>query len=255
MTQLHPDFLRLPIAHRALHDLDNGRPENSPAAIRAAIDHGYAIEIDLQLSSDGQAMVFHDYDLGRLTGRKGAIRQHSAAELSQIPLIGGSETIPTLQQVLSLVDGQVPLLVEIKDQDGIMGANVGHLEQAAAKQLRDYAGPLAVMSFNPNSVQQMVGLLPDVARGIVTSTFDAEHWPLLPKGTRERLRTIPDYDTVRASFVSHEAHDLDNPRIHDLKRRGASVLCWTIRSPEFEAEARKVAENITFEGYMAATPA
>lgn len=259
MTVTHPAlpplFKRLPFAHRGLHDLANGRPENSLAAFQAAIDGGYGIELDLQLSSDTQAMVFHDYDLGRLTAEIGAVQQCSAADLGRIALTGGAEGIPTLQAVLNLVAGRVPLLIEIKDQDGAMGANVGRLEQATAAVLKDYTGPAAVMSFNPHSVSKLAAFAPDIPRGITTSAYLPEDWELLPCGTCDRLRDIPDYDHTGSSFISHEAEDLLRPRVADLKARGAAILCWTIRSPEQEAEARKVAHNITFEGYAAKIPA
>lgn len=255
MSALSPEFLRAPLAHRALHDVEQGRPENSRAAIEAAIAAGYGIECDVQLSNDGQAMVFHDYDLARLAEDTGPIRQRSAADLGRVTLRGSSEGIPTLAEVLELVAGRVPLLVEIKDQDGIMGANVGALEQAVARDVYDYGGPLAVMSFNPHSVQQMAIHAPQVARGLVTSAYKAEDWMLLPKGTRERLRNIPDYDTVSACFISHEVEDLDAPRVAELAQRGAHILCWTVRSKEQEAKARRVADNVTFEGYLADIPA
>ena len=98
-------------------------------------------------------------------------------------------------------------------------------------------------------------LAPDVPRGLTTSAYRAEDWKLLPARTRDRLRDIPDYDSVNACFISHEADDLPRPRVADLKQRGAAILCWTIRSPEAEAEARKIAQNVTFEGYAAAIPA
>ena len=128
---LPPSFLAAPIAHRALHDRAAGRPENSVEAIEAAIAAGYGIEIDLQLSADGRAMVFHDYDLARLTGEKGAIQRRSASELGAIRLLGGVTGIPTLPQVLDLVAGRVPLLIELKDQDGALGAAVGSASSAA----------------------------------------------------------------------------------------------------------------------------
>ncbi len=251
---LNPEFVKAPLAHRALHDVNDGRPENSRAAICAAISHGYGIEIDLQLSKDGQAMVFHDYQLERLTAEKGPVRQRTAAELTQIPLTGGDEGIPTFSDVLDLVAGQVPLLVEIKDQDGAMGPNVGALEAAAAQDAAGYVGPLAFMSFNPESVAAMARLAPTVSRGIVTDGYDAQEWPLLRPELRDHLREIPDYDRVGASFISHQASDLSRVRVAELKEQGAQVLCWTIRSVEAEAEARKVAQNVTFEGYLAVTP-
>ncbi|WP_171178907.1 glycerophosphodiester phosphodiesterase family protein [Ruegeria sp. HKCCD8929] len=245
-------FLDVPIAHRALHDITQGRPENSRAAIRAAIKAGYGIEIDLQLTADGQAMVFHDYDMTRLTGQPGPIRRLTAAEAEAVSLLhSDSEGIPTLAEVLNMVAGQVPLLVEIKDQDGGMGTDVGALEEAAAAMLSAYDGPLAIMSFNPNSTAAMARLMPDVPRGIVTSAYERSNWPL-SQAVRDHLRDIPDFDRVQASFISHEWHDLNRPRVQELKARGVPILCWTIRSPEQEAEARKVADNVTFEGYLAA---
>jgi glycerophosphoryl diester phosphodiesterase len=244
-------FLHLPIAHRAFHDRAARRPENSRAAIRAAIAAGYGIEIDIQPSADGVPMVFHDYDLRRLTGQPGRIRGLTAAELGTLPLLDADEGVPTLAEVLRIVAGQVPLLIEIKDQDGAMGPAVGDLERAVAEALDGYAGDVALMSFNPHSVAALARRAPDRPRGLTTSAYRAEDWPLLPAPVRDHLRDIPDLDRVGASFISHEAADLDRPLIAEVKARGTHILCWTIRSPEAEARARKVAENVTFESYPA----
>ncbi|MGB0959308.1 MAG: glycerophosphodiester phosphodiesterase family protein [Halocynthiibacter sp.] len=251
MTPLDPRFLSTPLTHRALHDVTDGRPENSRAAIQAAIQHGFGIEIDLQLSSDGCAMVFHDYMLDRLTPQTGAVHQHTAAQLQNIPLLGGDDdTIPSLKEVLNLIAGRVPLLIEIKDQDGSMGPNIGPLETATATLLSSYDGPVAVMSFNPHSVEKMHALLPDLAVGIVTSAYTKDDWPLLPDATRNRLRTIPDFDQSGASFISHQWNDLTRPRVQALKEDGVAILCWTIRSQTDETTARQFADNVTFEGYL-----
>ncbi len=252
MIQLPSAFLEAPIAHRALHDRAKGRPENSRAAVRAAIEAGYGIEIDVQLSSDGRAMVFHDYDLGRLTIETGPIRQRSVAELQAIPLMGGSESVPTLADILTEVAGRVPLLIEIKDQDGSMGSDVGALEQAVAEDIAGYDGPLALMSFNPHSVTLLKRQAPNVPRGLTTSAYDPANWPTLTPVLCERLREIPDLEHVDASFISHEAADLGRGRITQVKAAGLNVLCWTIRSAEAEAEARRIADNVTFEGYLPA---
>lgn len=248
-------FLRTPLAHRALHDAGKGRPENSRAAIRAAIARGYGIEIDLQCSRDGAAMVFHDYDLGRLTPETGPVRQRDAAQLVRIPLKGGDEGIPGLPEILALVAGRVPLLIELKDQHGRMGQTDGTLEQAAASALAGFSGPVAVMSFNPQMMIAMAALAPQVPRGLVTCAFDDENWPLLREETRARLRTVPDYAAAGASFVSHDIRDLANPRLSELRAQGAGVLCWTVHSTSEEAEARRVADSITFEGYLPDIPA
>lgn len=242
-----PDrFLARPIAHRALHG--EGRVENSIAAIEAAIARDFPIEIDVQLTSDDEAVVFHDYDLRRLTPEMGPLRQRSAAQLRTMPYMAGPGTIPLLSEVLELIAGRVPLVVEIKDQDGALGADVGRLEAAVARATEGYDGDLAFMSFNPHSVWEMKRLCPDVARGLVTDTFDKDDWPV-PQPTLERLREIPDYDHVGASFISHRASDLSRPRVTDLKNEGAVILCWTIKTAEDEAAAREIADNVTFEGY------
>lgn len=244
-------FFTRPIAHRALHDVTNGRAENSTRAIAAAIDAGYGIEIDLQLSSDDVPMVFHDYHLARLTNGKGAVAQHTAAELQGFALRHDGDPMPTLAQVLAQVDGRLPLLIEFKDQDGQMGPNVGALGKAAADILRDYDGPYAVMSFNPHAVAELQMLLPDAPRGIVTDPYSSDDWPTLPAARCDALRNIPDYDRTGSCFISHNQADLDAAAVTALKERGAQVLCWTVKSPEHEARARKVAQNITFEGYLA----
>lgn len=252
--QLPEAFLTAPIAHRALHDVTRDRPENSRAAIRAAIAAGYGIEIDVQPSADTVPFVFHDYHLERLADATGMVRATPSDRLSGIKLRGGDEGIPTLAEVLDLVVGQVPLLIEIKDQDGAMGPDVGPLEAAVADVVKDYEGPVAVMSFNPHSVMTMARLLPEVPRGLVTSSYDPQVWGL-PVNTCDRLRDIPDYAAAQCGFISHEFDDLSRPRVTELKAAGAAILCWTIKSPQDEARARKVAQNITFEQYLAALPA
>ena len=213
-------FLDRPIAHRGYHDARAGRPENSRAAIRAAIEGGYGIEIDLQLSADGVAMVFHDDNLDRLTDGEGPIRTRDATELAEMTLRHGSEGIPTLAEVLELVNGEAPVLVEIKDQDGRLGPMVGLLEQAAASVVGGYRGPLAFMSFNPNSVAAVAELLPQVPRGLTTCAFSAEDWPMLDEQARKSLAAIPDVQRTGASFISHEWSDLDHPRVSELKDEG-----------------------------------
>jgi glycerophosphoryl diester phosphodiesterase len=251
-----PDsFLRLPITHRALHDRAAGRIENSPQAIKAAVTAGYGIEIDLQLSSDGVAMVFHDETLDRLTAATGPVNTRTAAELGQIVLKGSTDTIPTLAEVLALIDGKVPLLIEIKDQSLVMAPTDGRLEEATATTLQGYKGDVALMSFNPAAVHHMARLAPHLPRGITTSAYDPDDWSPMPAEMCAQFRRIPDYDATGSSFISHEAADLARDRVAELKEKGAKILCWTIRSPEAEAAARRVADNVTFEGYRATVPA
>ena len=245
-------FLDRPIAHRALHDAAAGVIENSPAAIRRAVVAGYAIEIDVQLSADGVAMVFHDDDLARLTGEPGAVRSRTAAELGQLRLTGSDDTIPTLADMLSLIDGAVPLVIEIKDQTGCFGPGDDTLERAVAADVKGYPGPVAVMSFNPHCVSACAEHLPKLPRGLVSRAFAPENWPNLSPETLHDLRETAAFDRVGASFVSHQAADLTRPRIAALKARGVPIICWTVTTPEGEAQARRIADNITFERYRPA---
>jgi glycerophosphoryl diester phosphodiesterase len=248
---LPPSFFARPITHRALHNRRAGRAENSLKSIEAAIKAGYGIEIDVQLTRDGQAMVFHDDLLDRLTAEKGPVRNKTQQELEAIPLTGDGGTIPSLGTVLELVDGQVPLLIEIKDQDGEMGPNVGQLEEATCAALKDYKGDVALMSFNPHAVAKCAQFASHIPRGITTSSYEGGFWPEVPAATRDVLRGIPDYDRVGACFISHESTDLDRPRVAELKAKGARIFTWTIRSSKEETDARRIVDNVTFEGYLA----
>ncbi len=248
-------FLRAPLAHRALHSRAERRPENSSGAVQAAITAGYGIEIDLQLSRDGVAMVFHDEHLDRLTDATGLVKDRTAADLYAIALRESDDTIPTLTEILSLIAGRVPLLIEIKDQTGTMSQTDGRLESATAAALASYSGPVAVMSFNPHAIAHMARFAPDIPRGLTTAAYDPADWAPLDAETCNHLRQIPDYDRTLSSFISHEAADLPRPRVAELKSAGAAILCWTIRNPLAEAKARAIADNVTFESYLAPIPA
>lgn len=247
MPDLHPALLLPPIAHRGLHG--EGLIENSKAAFAAAIERGYGIELDVQMSSDGEAMVFHDYELSRLTAANGATRLRTAAELAALTLPDGSH-IPTLRDVLKQVSGQVAVLVEIKDQDGAMGPNIGLLEERVAEIVNEYRGPVAVMSLNPHAIYHMQRLSPEVPRGLVTCRFSAKDWPLMPRKRAGELVNIPDFESTGASFISHHFKSLDLPAVERIRQQGDPVLSWTIKSEDDEFTARRLADNITFEGYL-----
>lgn len=196
-------------------------------------------------------MVFHDYDLKRVTDASGPIAQRTAHELAEIDLVGGGGAVPTFGQVLETVAGRAPLLIEIKDQDGALGPNVGPLEKAICTALNGYKGDVALMSFNPHAVAACAKYAPSIPRGLTTCPYVEDDWPTVPAKVRREQATIPDFDRVGACFISHQQNDLESQHVARLKAQGVPVFCWTIRTPEMEAEARKVADNITFEGYHA----
>lgn len=239
---LPPAFLARPLAHRGLHDARAGRIENSLSAFRAAAEAGCGIELDVQLSRDGVAVVHHDATLDRLTGRTGPIRDLTAEELACLPLGGTEDRIENLTTVLDAIGDRVPVLVEIKSDGG--GAIAGAVAEAVEGR-----GGVAVMSFDPACIARIAELAPRIPRGLTTCAFQGPDAPRDPK-TRARLAAIADYEAVDACFVSHDHADIGNPRLLELKAGGAAILCWTIRSPETERAARRIADNITFEGYL-----
>lgn len=250
--QLPRDFLGQPLAHRGLHDRARGVIENSASAVRAAVAAGYGVEVDIQLASDRVAMVFHDHDLDRLTAQSGPVRGWASRDLARLPLTGTTDTIPTLAQILDIVGGRVPLLIEMKDQSGGTGNAPDELERAVAHDLATYGGPVAVMSFNPFMVANIAKRAPGVPRGLTTDGYAAKEWPDLTSDTLKSLREMEAFDQVGACFISHDMHDLKAPRVAELRARGVPILCWTVKSPEDEVLARRVAHNITFEGYIPA---
>lgn len=254
MTPLPPGFLDRPFAHRALHNTH--RPENGLQAVRAAVAAGYGIEIDLQLSADDVAMVFHDRMLDRMTEATGPVTARSAKDLGRVALrasdgaICDGETIPTLPDVLEAVAGRVPLLIEIKDQDGALGPDVGRLERATAQALGSYEGPAALMSFNPYSVAMMAELAPYRPRGLTSSAFSLEEWPDVSEPRRAAHRSLRLMGDVGASFISHDADDLKSAAVARAKAEGLPVACWTVRSPAAQQKALEIADCVTFEGYL-----
>ena len=243
-------FLARPIAHRGLHDAARGIPENSAAAFRAAVAADYGIELDLQLSSDGQAMVFHDRDFDRMTDQRGPVSGRTAADADAIRLQGGSQKIPRLTEILEMVAGRVPLLIEMKDQSGSLGPGPARLETALAGALARYSGPVAVMSFNPETVGNFTRLAPEIPVGLVTGPFRPGDWPDVPRPRLERLQRAAALGGLKGCFISHDHRDLDRPLVAGLRSSGLPVLCWTVRSAAQERRARKFADNITFEGYL-----
>lgn len=244
-------FLDIPLAHRGLHDRAAGIVENSICAVNAAIAAGYGIEIDIQLASDNAAMVFHDDTLDRLTAKSGPIRGWPSRDLTKLRLTGSDDTVPTLPEVLNLVAGQVPLLIELKDQSGGTGDAPDDLERAVAAALEGYRGPVAVMSFNPVMVANLAKRAPLTPRGLTTEAFHEGDYPGTGVDNLALLRDISAFQATGSCFISHDWRDLSAPRVAELKAQGVPILCWTVKSPEDETQARRIADNITFEGYAA----
>ena len=197
--------------------------------------------------------MFHDDTLDRLTDKRGDVSDYTVAELSRIKVGSGQDVIEPLEDILRLIDGRVPLLIELKDQSRQLSQNDGRLEQATIDALSLYQGAVAVMSFNPHMIATMSKLSSDLPLGLTTGSFMDPSWGIDAERI-EHLSQITDFNSKRYSFVSHFALELTAPCIQTLKERGAAIFTWTICSPEAEAVARQTVDNITFESYLAAHP-
>jgi len=233
------------IAHRGLHDVNNGVEENSLPAFEAAIEHGYAIEADLQLSSDGEAMVFHDRVLDRLTNQAGSISDFTAAELNKITYANGRGTIPTLAQVLDLVSGRAGLVVEVKSR----WTGDTRLVRKTAQYLASYAENAAVMSFDPVQVAWLAHEAPYVMRGMVADGATQDDYPWLPLSTRLSLREFRHADVTQPDFLALDKYWLPCPVSRSYRKMRTPVICWTIRSEQEASDALRWCDQITFEGY------
>ncbi|HVQ08242.1 MAG TPA: glycerophosphodiester phosphodiesterase family protein [Allosphingosinicella sp.] len=222
-----------PFAHRGLHGA--AAPENSRAAFEAAIEARHGIELDVQVSGDKRAMVFHDEELGRLAEDEGYVRGRSAAELGRIRLRDSEETIPTLQQILALIAGRAPLLIEAKAP----GREVGSLCRAIADALGDYGGPAAVMSFNPEVGHWFARHEPKWLRGLVV-TERRKKWR---GGLARRLSAWRS----KADFLAYDIRDLPSRFAEAQRRGGLRVLTWTVRSLQDRAKAAQHADQIIYE--------
>src|SRR5262249_4992013 len=194
-----------PVAHRGLHDISRGIVENMPAAAQAAIAGNFAIECDVQLTSDGEAMVHHDDELGRLTEGTGALRDKIAAELKAVRFKATSERMMTLTDLCALVAGRVPLVIEVKSRfDGDR-----RLVKRLAEVLSSYEGPAVGMSFDPDQVVALRELLPSRARGIVAERdYSADEWPEASPAQRRDMTHLRHFFRTQPDFVAYFVDEL-----------------------------------------------
>lgn len=235
-----------PIAHRGLHDRSRAILENTASAFAAAIEHGYAIECDLQLTRDGEAVVFHDETLDRLTEQKGRVIDRTAEELQEIPLRGTRDRMQRLEELLRQVDGRAPLVIELKSHwDGST-----RLAERALDVLAAYRGRHALMSFDPDLVAAVADGDPDTVRGIVADRVTGKEYQGLPFPRRLELRTLDHFARSRPHFLSYHAAGLPYGPARTLRQLGMPVICYTIRSQAEAARARRYCDQITFEGFL-----
>jgi glycerophosphoryl diester phosphodiesterase len=237
-----PDWLTArPIAHRGLHDVAAGTIENTPSAIAAAIAGDYSIEVDLQITADGEAMVHHDDALGRLTEGAGALATLSAHELKRVRFKATADPMLTLGELVDFVAGRVGLFLELKSHfDGD-----ARLPRRVAEVLNSHKGPVATMSFDPRHVHAMRDFSPRVPRGIV-----AERRGATAASARDALAYLGR--TVRGApqFVAYSVKELPSPAPWFARHVfGMPLLTWTVRSDEDRRRAGRFADQMIFEGF------
>lgn len=223
-------------AHRGLHG--NGLGENSPGAFAAAMARSLGIECDVQKSADGQAMVFHDFALDRLTAESGPVAKRNAAQLGQIALREGGDMIPTLRQVLDQVAGKVPLLIEVKSTKE---RPVGLICLAVRRVLEGYLGPHAVMSFDPRISAWFAKHSPRTPRGLVVTEEN-------DKALLGRLRRHLWLWIAKPHFLAYDIRDLPSRFAASQRKRGLPLATWTVRSAEHRDRAAAHADAPIAEG-------
>lgn len=239
-----------PIAHRGLHDRSQGVVENSRSAFELAIERGFAIECDIQLSRDGVPVVFHDDDLERLTGRKGPIGSLTAAELGATELLDSKagDKPQRFTEFLEQVAGRSLLQIELKRQPSPeMGET---LARQAAAALAGYDGPVTVESFDPKLIQLVRRFGFKGPIGIITQRYDQQDLEDdMSEGERTVLRHLLHWPWTRFNFISCYQRALDLPAVRLFRGLGMPVTTWTIRSPEERRAAAAHADQIVFEGF------
>ena len=230
-------------AHRGLHDAT--RAENSLSAFRAAVDAGYGIELDVRLSKDGVLVVFHDDTLDRVTGEVGRVDSRTAAELGKINLSGTADTVPTFEEVLKVVNGRVPLLVELKEDAGKYGVT-----EKALEMLKEYKGEYIIESFNPLALGRVKKLAPEVMRGFLSQNFLSQK--KYRSATYFLLQNLLLNVVCRPDFIAYKHSDYKNASLRLVKALfKPATLAWTVRSKTEEDEAYLCGfDGVIFENYV-----
>jgi glycerophosphoryl diester phosphodiesterase len=229
----------IPVAHRGLHDAENGVPENSLAAFDAARREGYPIELDVRILRDGGVVVFHDESLERMTGGPTMLEGEDSETIRTYRLAGTDETIPFLTEVFDVVRGKVPVLIELKNF-GVPG----QLEAAVHSALQSYNGRCAVQSFNPFSMGWFKVNAPQITRGHLSGGFVGVP---LEEDLKETLRSLELIDVSAPAFVGFDVRFLPFDPVSELRSRGMPILGWTVRSHQEQRHALQWCDNYIFE--------
>ncbi|MFI5011831.1 MAG: glycerophosphodiester phosphodiesterase family protein [Hyphomicrobiales bacterium] len=236
-----------PIAHRGLHDKAGGVIENTASAARAAIAARFAIECDVQLSADGEAMVFHDFTLERLTQGEGRVDAASAEALSALPMRGTQDRIMTLGDWLSLVAGRVPVVIEIKSSF----AGDMRLTRRTVEVVEGYGGPFALKSFDPRVVTVLRDIAPEMPRGIIAmNSYGYSDYLGLSALEKHALANLLHFPQTKPDFLSWWIGDLPTAAPFLCRTQlGLPLMSWTVRTEQERELAAAHADQMVFEGF------
>jgi glycerophosphoryl diester phosphodiesterase len=229
-----------PISHRGFHKI-NGELENTTGAFKAAITHNYAIECDIQLTADGEAVVFHDFTTDRLMNEAGAVNTKTTRELQAMSYKASKDKMLTLAELLTLVHGKVPLVIEIKSAftDDMT------LTNQAIRTLKNYSNA-CLMSFDPMIIKHLHDHAPHIKRGIVgQNEYIGAEWANLTPKQREDMAKLTHLLETKPHFVSWKVDHLPAPPFK------GELICWTVRTAKQQENAAKHLAQITFEGFIA----
>jgi glycerophosphoryl diester phosphodiesterase len=235
-----------PVAHRGLHDVASGIVENTAGAFEAAVEAGYAMECDVQVSSDGEAMVFHDDSLDRLMLESGRVDARSSSSLRAVAMKVGTDRMISLGELCDLIAGRAPVIVEVKAS----WSRDRRLERRVSAILSAYRGPVAVMSFDPGSAAWFRDNASQLPRGVVQeSLYDDPEWNALSPVTKFALGHLLHLPKSRPDFLAWYVRDVAR-RTPQMARRalGLPMLTWTVRTPADQARAALYADQMIFEG-------
>jgi glycerophosphoryl diester phosphodiesterase len=227
-VSLQGRLLAAPIAHRGLWRV-GGPPENSLAAFEAACAGGYGVELDVRLTADGEAVVFHDESLDRMTAESGLVEEHTLEALVRLRLLGSDQRIPTLQEALAVIGARALVLVELKTP----ACQEGPLEALTAALLAAHPGPAGVLSFNTQALAWMAAHAPALARGLNART-EAD---------------LAGIDGARPHFMSISLDLAGHERVQDWRSAGRVAIAWTARRQADSDRLFGLADNMIFEGF------
>lgn len=233
-------LLDMKIAHRGYHSAKLA-PENSIGAFKNAISEGFAIELDVHILKDDRIVVFHDDNLERMTGYKKNIEECTYDEIMGLELLETSEKIPLLKEVLDVVNGTVPLMIELKNK-----GKVGRLEQKLYDQLKIYKGDFVLQSFNPYSMGWFKKNAPEIIRGQLSGSYINEQLGFYKKILLENLLLNR---ISKPHFVNYEIMYLSNLAVKIQKQRNIVVLGWTAKNEAEYKKGMQECDNVVFEGF------